>query len=77
MKVASLAIDLRDLRPPHRMSTMGDCFQTDAINPAMHQPGILSGGYVRACMKSAREEISSASRSERSPLFEQCDPRTT
>jgi hypothetical protein len=43
-KVASLAIDLSDLRPPHRMGTIEDCFQTDAIDPAMYQPGILSGG---------------------------------
>ena len=44
-KVASLAIDLSNLRPPHRMGTIEDRFQTDAINPAMHQPGILSGGF--------------------------------
>jgi hypothetical protein len=42
-KFASLALDLSDLHPPHRMGTIGDFFQTDAINPAMHQSGVLSG----------------------------------
>ena len=35
-KVPRLAIDLSGLRPPHRMGAIGDRFQTDAIDPAMH-----------------------------------------
>ena len=35
-KVPRLAIDLSGLRPSHRMGAIGDRFQTDAIDPAMH-----------------------------------------
>src|SRR4051794_30868856 len=61
---AGLAIDLTGLCPPHRMRTIRYRFQTDTFDPAMHQRGILSGGQVRAPMKSTREQISRASRPE-------------
>jgi hypothetical protein len=57
-QVPGLPIDLDRLRTPHRVRAINRLLQADAFNPAMHQPGILAGGYVGACVKSTREEIS-------------------
>ena len=46
--------------PDERLKLLFVCAHP-AIDPAMHKPGVLPGGKVRACMKSAREEISRAS----------------
>ena len=57
-QVSGRAIDLGRLRTPHRVVAINGRLRADAFNPAMHQPRILAGGYVSACMKSTWEEIS-------------------
>jgi hypothetical protein len=56
-QVSGLTVDLGGLRTPHRVRAINGRLQADAFNPAMHQSGILAGGYVRACMKSTWEEM--------------------
>jgi hypothetical protein len=42
-QVAGLPINLGSLRAAHRVRAVRRCVQADALNPAMHQPGILAG----------------------------------
>jgi hypothetical protein len=58
-QVACLLVDLRRLRPPHRVRAVGGAVKSGALDPGMDDPRILPGREVRLCPEAAREEVAS------------------
>jgi hypothetical protein len=61
-EVTCLLIDLRCLRPPHRMRAVGGAIEPGALDPVMDDPRILSRRQVRLRPKAAREDVVSIPR---------------
>src|SRR6266496_872446 len=56
-QVARLLVDLRSLRPPHRMRAVGGAIEPGALDPGMDDPRILARQQVRLLPEAAREEV--------------------
>src|SRR5260370_9066832 len=60
-QIARLLVDLRRLRPPHRVRAVGGAVQPGTLDPGMNDPCILPGREVRLRPEAAREEVVSVS----------------
>jgi hypothetical protein len=58
-QVARLLIDLRSLRPPHRVCAVSGAVEPGTLDPGMDDPRILPGREVRLRPEPAREKVPS------------------
>ena len=58
-QIARLRLDLRRLRPPHRMRAVGGAVEPGTLDPGMDDPRILPGREVRLRPEPAREKVPS------------------
>jgi hypothetical protein len=56
-EIASLAVDLRRFGATHRMRAEGRVVHPGALNPAMHDAGVLAGGDMRLIVDAARKDL--------------------
>jgi hypothetical protein len=70
-QVPSLLVDQGGLRSAHRMSSVGTRLKTNAADPAVNDPRVLSGREVGRLATSTREQVaSSGSLDQRKPSGE-------
>ena len=56
-QVARLLVDLRRLRPPHRVGPISRAIKTNTFDPAMDDTSVLPRRDVRLVMTAAWEEV--------------------
>lgn len=72
-QIAGLTVDLRRLGTAHRMRAIGAAVRPGALDPALHDTGVLAGCHMRLIVDSARKNVgASIDRSQVQPVLQRC-----